>query len=94
MDFNDLEEFAVLKFIVIQGSNLTLRGLDWRWRQQVLLALYKSTQPQVSEELYVHLYRCEVLKTPTQCRPSVPVKDFICDSFVVSPRYAHVIRWV
>jgi len=28
MDSNDLEELAVFKFIVVQGSPLTLRGLD------------------------------------------------------------------
>jgi len=28
MDCNDLEELAVLKFILVQGSPLTLRGLD------------------------------------------------------------------
>jgi hypothetical protein len=28
MDSNDLEELAVPKLIVVQDSNLTLRGLD------------------------------------------------------------------
>jgi hypothetical protein len=90
MNSNNLEELAVFKFVVVQGSGVTLRGLDYGWRQQVLLALYKSTRPQVSEELYLHLHRCEALKTLTLYRPSVGLKDFICRSFSVSPIYGHL----
>ena len=54
INFKDLEELAVLKFIVVQGTNLTFRELDCRGRHQILVALYNNIYNQLDATIKVY----------------------------------------